>query len=170
MNIAVFSDVTPCGPIEIYWDLKETLPRCSVSNANMKVPGKGSSYLCGLYTSYSCSLMTKSNDPFLSATSTSTGSLLGIKLKNSVVAMCVAVNTQTLLPAEFVGITVVVCLIFHLLVCGVSVFAAIIPKAKMHTPFSGRVILNSRNYNYVLQPFCSHNISVYIYIYIYIYR
>jgi hypothetical protein len=61
---------------------------------------------------------------------------LDINLKNSVVAMRVAVNTQTLLPAEFVGITAVVCLILHLLVCGVSVFAAIKPKAKKYTPFS----------------------------------
>jgi hypothetical protein len=47
--------------------------------------------------------MTQSNNPFLSTTSASTGSLLlDITLKNSIVTMCVAVNTQTILSAEFV--------------------------------------------------------------------
>ena len=118
-----------------------------------------------LYTSCSCSLVTQFNDQFLSITSANTGSSLDITLKNSIVAMCVAVNTQTILPAEFVGIMFVVCLKFHLPVCGVSVFAAIKPKAKKYIPFSGRVIFNSRNYNYVRQLFCSHNISLYIHIY-----
>ena len=52
--------------------------------------------------------MTQSNDPFLSTTSASTGPLLDITLKNSIVATCVAVNTKTILAAEFVGIMFVV--------------------------------------------------------------
>jgi len=69
--------------------------------------------------------------------------------------VCVAVDTQTILPAEFVGNYVFssISLKFHLPVCGVSVFAVIKPKAKEYTPFGDRVILNSRNYNYVQQLF-----------------
>jgi hypothetical protein len=46
MNIAVFSDVTQCGPIEIYRRFEGNLALMfSQEYASMKVPGKCSSYL-----------------------------------------------------------------------------------------------------------------------------
>ena len=79
------------------------------------------------YTSYSCSFMTQSNDPFLSTTSASTGSLLDITLKNIIITMCVAVNTQTILPAEFVG-NYVCCLSVSNFTCPSAVFQCLPPS------------------------------------------
>ena len=107
--------------------------------------------------------MTQFNDQFLSTTSASTGSLLDITLKSSIVAMCVAVNTQTILPAEFVGIMFVVYL------SQISLDRLRCFSICRHQTIQRPCYFEFKKLQLCSATFCSHNISLYIHIYTHIY-